>query len=56
MDAGAKLEVDPDHAERAAYVMEGAIAIGDRSLPGRDDGRAEAGRRRAARAWSRRAW
>ena len=33
MEAGATLEVDPDHPERAAYVMEGTIAIGDRTFP-----------------------
>ena len=48
MDAGATLEVDPDHPERAV-VRHGR---GDRDrrshVPGRDDGRAESGRRRAA--------
>ncbi|MES1164746.1 MAG: pirin family protein [Verrucomicrobiota bacterium] len=32
MEAGARLEVDPEHPERAAYVMEGTIAIGDRTF------------------------
>jgi redox-sensitive bicupin YhaK (pirin superfamily) len=33
MDSGAKLDVDAEHPERAVYVMEGAIEIGDLSFP-----------------------
>jgi redox-sensitive bicupin YhaK (pirin superfamily) len=32
MSPGATLEVDPEHPERAAYVMEGTIAVGDRQF------------------------
>jgi redox-sensitive bicupin YhaK (pirin superfamily) len=30
LEAGAVLEIDPDHPERAVYVVEGEIAAGDR--------------------------
>ncbi|HVY40541.1 MAG TPA: pirin family protein [Polyangia bacterium] len=33
LDTGAMLEIEPEHPERAIYVMEGAIEIGDLSYP-----------------------
>jgi redox-sensitive bicupin YhaK (pirin superfamily) len=32
MEPGARIAVSPEHAERAAYVAEGGIVVGDRAL------------------------
>ena len=33
LEAGARLDVDADHAERAAYVLDGAIAVAGHDIP-----------------------